>query len=101
MTDTPIARLWRGEIALHDTFWRHVVLYALLVNIATSVGFMALITSNQAVLALLVGYGCSIPYNLFVLIALWRSAENYDGDSSTAEFMRVAGTFWIGLLSIT
>lgn len=94
-------RLWRGEHELQDTFWRYVILIGLLVNIATSVGFMILITNEHPVAALLVGYGLSVPYNIFALVALWRSANAYSGPQTTAEFMRVAGLAWIALLTLT
>lgn len=101
MGNTFIGRLWRGEFTLHETFWRYTVAYGLLINAITSVGFLILIVNGHTILAFLVGYGLAIPYNLFALIALWRSADRFEGERTTAEIMRIAGTVWILLLSIT
>lgn len=96
-----IARLWRGEHDLHDTFWRYTILVGLAVNVVTSIGFMVLVTYEMPLVAALVGYGLSIPYNIFILIALWRSAGAYKGPSFTATFMRVTGIVWMAFLTLT
>lgn len=101
MSTSLAARLWRGELPLHDTFWRYVIIYALLVNIATTLGFMVLLSNDQPAIALFVGYGLSVPYNVLALLALWRSADKHDGDRSTAQLMRIAGAAWIVLLTVT
>ena len=101
MTGGFIARLWRGEHDLHDTFWRYVILYGLIVNVATSVGFMALISLDRPAAAAFVGYALSVPYNVFVLVALFRAAGAYKGMPSTPAFMRIASVLWMVLLTIT
>ncbi len=101
MNNTTIGRLWRGEIALHETFWRYTIAYGLLINAITSISFLILIANDQAIPALVLGYVVSLPCNLFLLIALWRSADRYRGARSTARFMQVAGAVWILLLSVT
>ena len=101
MGNTIIGRLWRGDVALHETFWRYTIAYGLLINAITSIGFLVLIASDHAMLAFLAGYAVSLPFNLFIMIALWRSAERYQGDQSTARFMQTAGVVWILFLSVT
>ena len=96
-----IARLWRGEHDLHDTFWRYTIVIGLAVNVVTSVGFMVLITVGMPIAAAIVGYGLSVPYNVFILVGLWRSAGAYNGPQFTATFMRVSGVLWMALLTLT
>jgi hypothetical protein len=98
---TLITRLWRGEHDLHDTFWRYVIVYGLAVNMATSIAFMTLISMDRPIAAAFVGYCLSIPYNVFALIAVWRSAGNYKGMQSTSGFMRIVAVLWMGMLTIT
>ncbi len=101
MNGALIARLWRGEHDLHDTFWRYVIAYGLIVNIATSIAFVTLVTSGHPVAAAVIGYGVSIPYNVFAIVAVWRSAGRYQGMQSTSAFMRVVAILWMGMLTIT
>ena len=72
-------RLWLGELALAEAFWTWAVLGGALVNLITSLLFYALIIHDRPVLALLAGYGPSLPYNLVVLVGVWRSADRHAG----------------------
>lgn len=96
-----ITRLWRGEHDLHDTFWRYTIVIGLAVNVVTTIAGMALVINDMSFAAALVGYGLSVPYNLFILVALWRSSGAYKGPSFTARFMRVTGLVWMAFLTVT
>lgn len=91
--------LWRGELPLAQTFWTWAGLGALLVNGLTSLGFFALIAEQRPWAALLVGYGLSLPYNLVVLVGLWRAAGR--NGTSAGVLARWAGLLWLLLLSVT
>ncbi len=101
MNTEAILRLWRGEHDLHDTFWRYVIVIGLIVNMTSSIAFIALITNEMPIAALFVGYVLTIPYNVFVLVAVWRSANAYQGMKTTAEFMRIVSLAWLALLTLT
>ena len=94
-------RLWRGDMALSEAFWRYAVVFGFIVNATSTLLFMALIAYDYPALAALVGYGISIPYNILAVVGVWRSSERYEGAKSTAELARVAGLVWVVILSIT
>ena len=96
-----LSRLWRGEVPLFTAFWTWAVLGALLVNITSSVAFLALIAYDQPVLAIIAGYAPSLPYNLLVTVGVWRSAARYPGKRHWAELARVAIVAGMILLSLT
>ena len=93
--------LWRGELGLDVAFWTWAVLGGLLVNVTTSVLFLALMTLDQPLPALLVGYGFSLPCNLAALVGVWRSAARYDGPGLHADLARVATVILMTILSLT
>ncbi len=93
--------LWTGELALGDAFWTWAVLGGLLVNISTSVLFIVLIMLEHAWAALIIGYGFSIPYNLVVVVGVWRSAARYFGPRSHADLARGATVVLMTVLSLT
>ena len=99
--NTKIARLWRGELDLPDAFWNWAVLGGLLVNMISSLLFIILLLNDQLIAAIIVGYGFSLPYNILVLIGVWRSAEHYEGDPKWAEYARMVMIIAVVLLSIT
>jgi hypothetical protein len=94
-----LGRLWRGELPLAQAFWTWAVLGALLVNGTTSLAFLALLARGWTWAALLVGYALSVPYNVMVLVGVWRSAER--DRSVLAAAARLLALVWLALLSLT
>ena len=71
--------LWEGSFPLKETFWWYVVAYGVLLNFVTSLLFFALLI-NEANAALgTLAFATPIPYNIFVVVAVWRSAGRYPG----------------------
>ena len=93
--------LWQGDCPLADAFWTWAVTVGLLVNIVTSLIFVMLITQDRTVLALLGGYGISLPYNLVAIVGVWRSAARYQGPTVHAESARAATLALMAVLSFT
>ena len=94
-------RLWRGDLPLAEAFWTWAVGIGLAVNVFTSLGFLALVSNDRLLLAFIVGYGCSIPYNVLALVGVWRSADRYSGDPALAGAARIIAAIGLGVLSLT
>ena len=56
--------LWSGALPLGDAFWTRAVGIGLLVNVTTSALFLAMLSADQPWMALVLGYGLSVPYNI-------------------------------------
>ncbi|MEM8689372.1 MAG: hypothetical protein AAGF81_18735 [Pseudomonadota bacterium] len=93
--------LFRGELPLADAFWNWAVLGGLLINIASSALFLFLIIADSPILALIVGYAFSVPYNIIVSVGVWRSADRYEGERHQAELARLVTVVGMILLSVT
>jgi hypothetical protein len=89
-----------GNLPLGDAFWAWAVIGGLLVNISTSIAFLALITNDLPWAALIVGYGFSVPYNVVVLVGVWRSAARHDGPQVHADLARGATLILMTVLSL-
>jgi hypothetical protein len=96
-----IIRLWRGELPLAEAFWTWAVLGGLLVNVATTIGFLWLVMAGQTVAAYVVGYGLSLPYNLVATVGVWRAAGRAGADARWADTARVAVAVGMTILSLT
>lgn len=96
-----VVRLWRGELPLAEAFWTWAVVGGLLVNAVTTGATLALVARDLPVLALIVGYAPSIPYNVLVTVGVWRSAEAHRGERLWAELARVGTLAAMVLLSVT
>lgn len=93
--------LWRGDLSLAVAFWTWAVIGGLLVNVTTSILFLALLTIDQTWPALVVGYGFSVPYNIVVIVGVWRSAARQDPPHPHADLARTATVILMTALSVT
>jgi len=69
-----IARVWRGEEGLARTFWG----WGFAVNVALK-GVSMLLFSHRAAAAMLAFLVFMLAYQVFISVAIWRSADRYDG----------------------
>lgn len=76
-------------------FWEFAILYGLMVNVLCSLVSMILM-SAAAPTALAMGiYFLPLPYNILVLVAVWRSAGRYQGPKKWADLARLTIVVWI------
>ena len=94
-----LRRLWRGDLPLAEAFWTWAVLVGITVNVLTSFLFLICIMMDQTVLALITGYGLSVPYNVVALVGVWRAAEREP--STRSDLFKLAALVLLGLLSLT
>lgn len=94
-------RLWAGDLPLREAFWSWALAGGLAVNVLTSLLFLVLVLNDRLILAFVVGYGCSIPYNVVALVGVWRSADRYGGDPVLAGAARIIAAVGLFLLSMT
>ena len=93
-------RLWHGELALQNAFWNWTIFGGLTINVVSSGLFLFLIMADRPILALIVGYAFSVPYNVIVLVGVWRSAERFAGERRLAYHARIVTVIGMVLLSI-
>ena len=96
-----LGRLWRGERALENAFWNWAVFGGIAINVASSAVFLFLITADRLILALIVGYAFSVPYNVIIAVGVWRSAERYAGERRWAELAQIVTIIGAILFSVT
>jgi hypothetical protein len=94
-----IARLWRGEVPLAKAFWNYAIAGGLALNAATTFATFLLLTVDSA--AAVAVFLLPVPYYLFMLGAVWRSAERYTGPPARAKAARVAIVVWTLIVCVT
>jgi len=92
---------WRGELDIREAFRTWAVLNGLAINVATTTMFLILITLDQLWVALILGKGISLPYNIMVVVGVWRSADRYGGPRHHRELARILSVLLFTLLSLT
>lgn len=96
-----LGRLWRGELPLPEAFWTWAVTVGLVINGSTSIACYALVVADEPLLALVVGYLPSVPYNVLATVGVLRSARRADADPTFARFARLMIVPVMVLLSLT
>ncbi len=82
--------LWAGELPLRQAFWQYAVGYGLVINLVTSLAFLALLTNDANVALVALAFALPIPYNFVMAVAVWRSADRYSGPKTWADLARYA-----------
>ncbi|HEX9771309.1 MAG TPA: hypothetical protein VGA50_19205 [Kiloniellales bacterium] len=94
-----IIDLWKGAVPLRQAFWWYAVAYGLVVNLMTSLVFLALLVNDASPISLIVAFLSPVPFNLFVVVAVWRSADHYRGPKKWADLARVGTVIWLVILT--
>ena len=74
-TTSYFARRWRGEVALGVLFWRDVLVVGTLINLYASFAAMLMVAQGVNGQWAWAVHLAPLPYNLFLLAAVWRSRQ--------------------------
>ena len=96
-----ISRLWAGEMGLGTAFWSYTMLGGTALNLGATLLALALLAADAPAFLAAVAFVLVIPYNLLVLVAVWRSAGAYRGPRLHADLARVLSLVWALVASAT
>jgi hypothetical protein len=95
-----ILALWRGHIPLSQAFWTYTLLLGTLINLlATGLMFAAMAAGVPAAAAILL-HLMPLPYNILVLMAVWRSAGDFRGPRPLAAIAQLATALWFAVMIV-
>ncbi|MCZ8547265.1 hypothetical protein OOJ09_24005 [Mesorhizobium qingshengii] len=84
---------WLGQVPLDRLFWRDMVLVGTAISIASSVAALILLALKQPLEAVLAVHFAPVPYNIFLMSAVWRTAEKIGG--TKASMMMPGAALWL------
>ncbi|UDL87799.1 hypothetical protein LGH82_21855 [Mesorhizobium sp. PAMC28654] len=84
---------WRGAVPLDRLFWRDLVLVGTAISIASSVVALVLLGLKMPLALVLAMHFAPVPYNLFLTLAVWRTAEKSPG--AKAWMMTLGASLWL------
>lgn len=70
-----LARRWRGEVPVLTLFWRDTLLVGSIVNVLATFVALAIVSQDGPAGLAAVLHFLPLPYNLFLVAALWRAPE--------------------------
>ncbi|AZO27380.1 MULTISPECIES: hypothetical protein [Mesorhizobium] len=84
---------WQGKQPLDRLFWRDMVLVGTAINIASSGLALTLLGLKLPLWLVLTVHLLPVPYNIFVALAVWRTAEKTGG--AKASMMMLGSALWL------
>jgi hypothetical protein len=84
---------WRGEAPLDRLFWRDMLLVGTLLSIASSTVALVLLGLKLPLWSVLAVHFLPVPYNIFLTIAVWRTAEKAGG--LKAQAVMLGSALWL------
>jgi hypothetical protein len=84
---------WQGEVPLDRLFGRDMLLVGTALNIASLVLALMLLGLKLPLWVVLAVYFLPVPYNIFLAIAVWRTAEKVGGVE--ASLMMLGSALWL------
>lgn len=94
-----VRRLWRGEVPLARAFWDFGIIGGTALNALTTVLSLALLAADGLETVALAAFVLPVPYNLLIVVAVWRSASAYQGRRLWAGLARLAIIAWAAAAS--
>ncbi|RVD52408.1 MAG: hypothetical protein EOS30_15120 [Mesorhizobium sp.] len=83
---------WRGEAPLGRLFWRDMLLVGTLISVASSALALVLLGLKLPLWLVLMVHFLPVPYNIFLTIAVWRTAE---AGGFKAQLMMLGSALWL------
>jgi len=88
-----IGSRWRGETSLAVLYWRDILAVGSLINLSTSFGALMLAAQGVDLLIAAGVHFAVLPYNVFLVIALWRTPQR-------TRTMAWTSWVWLGVVTV-
>jgi hypothetical protein len=86
---------WRGQAPLETVFWRDMIVIGTAVNIAAACAALALLIHGAGTPTALAVHFAPAPWNLFLFLSVYRSADNAAGVNVLAA--KAGAALWLVL----
>jgi hypothetical protein len=104
-----LSALWVGRVPLRTAFWNYAVFWGVLVNLAATLMSMAVLVlagggPDPAPWVAILSLGLHLlpaPYNLLVLVGVWRSAGSPARSKGETWLARAVIAAWTAVLMLT
>lgn len=95
------ADLWTGRIPLADAFWTYALFWGFIINVVATLASLGLIAAEAPNWVALAANFAPVPWNMLVLVGVWRSAAQPGIPRSLAVAARAITCIWMIALSAT
>ena len=95
-----VVEFWRGDFPLGRAFWLWGILGGGLVELLTTLLALTLVVAGAPTWVVVLAFVAHLPWNLVLLVGVWRSAGRPEVGRGTAHLARSAILGWVVALSL-
>src|SRR3954465_4374709 len=95
-----VVEFWRGDLPLGRAFWPWGLLGGGLVNLLATMLALALVVAGAPTWVVVLAFVAHLPWNLVLLVGVWRSAGRPEVGPDTATLARSIILVWVVALSV-
>jgi hypothetical protein len=95
-----IVEFVRGGLPLAPAFWLWGILGGSIVSLFSALLALTLVTAGAPPWLAVLVFAAHIPWNLVLLVGVWRSAGRTEVSPATAKFSRLVILVWVVVLSV-
>src|SRR3954471_18381041 len=95
-----IVELRGGDLPLGRAFWLWGILGGGLVDLLATMSALALVVAGAPTWAIVLAFVAHAPWNLVLLVGVWRSAGRPEVGRDTAHLARLAIISWVVVLFV-
>jgi hypothetical protein len=95
-----LKQFWRGEVPLGRAFWIWGILGGGFVSLVSTLLAVAILDRDGPNWLALLAFAAHIPWNLVLLVGVWRSSGRPEVRQEMAQMARLTMVVWILALSV-
>jgi hypothetical protein len=95
-----VADLWNGRLPLARAFWEYAIVYGSLANLVATLLALAAFAKDLPVALGLLLFFLPAPYNLLMVVSVWKSAARYQGPVMWPTLARVLIVVWAAVCTL-
>lgn len=95
-----IVEFWRGNLPLGRAFWLWGILGGAIIGLVSTLLALALLVAGAPTWLAMLVFAAHLPWNLVLLIGIWRSAGRSRVSRDTASLARLVILAWVVALSV-
>lgn len=95
-----ILEFWRGDLPLGHAFWGWGLVGGGIVSLVSTALVLGLVAGDAPGWLAMLVFAAHIPWNLVLLVGVWRSAERAEVSRHTAKLARLVMVVWVVALSV-
>ncbi len=95
MAEASLRQLWQGQLPLNVAFWRYLINYGLILNLAATIAAIVAITSELHIAWAIILHLLPLPYGIVSAVGTWRSAGLTTENAGFANAARIVIILWL------